>query len=80
MDFFLSHVVTTCVLKQSKSHWLLYDALQFAITMCLKLKEEIINPSALVNLIDDGFGIAFELSLFASNMKREVCGILDFFF
>jgi hypothetical protein len=30
-------------------------------------------------LIDDDFGIVFELSLFASNIKREVCGVLDSF-
>jgi hypothetical protein len=28
-------------------------------------------------LIDNDFGIIFELSLFASNIKREVCGVLD---
>ncbi len=48
--------------------------------MCLKLKEKIANPSTLVNLIDDHFGIAFELSLnFVSNIKMEVCGVLDSF-
>jgi hypothetical protein len=36
---YLSLVVTTCVLNQSKEHWLLSDALHFAIFMCLKLKE-----------------------------------------
>jgi hypothetical protein len=48
--------------------------------MCLKFKEKIINPYALVNLIDDDSKIAFELSLFASNIRREVCSVLDFFF
>jgi hypothetical protein len=48
--------------------------------MCLKLKEEITNPFAPINLINDDFGIAFELSLFTSNIKREVCGVLDFFY
>jgi len=47
--------------------------------MCLKFKEEIRNPFARVNLIDDDSKIAFELFLFASNMKREVCNVLDFF-
>jgi hypothetical protein len=47
--------------------------------VCLKLREEIINPSALVSLIDDDFGIAFELFLFVSNIKRKVCGVSDFF-
>jgi hypothetical protein len=47
--------------------------------MCLKFKEEIINPSAQVSLINDDYGISFDLSLFASNIKREVCGVLDSF-
>jgi hypothetical protein len=32
-----------------------------------------------VNLIDDDYGITFELSLFASNIRGEVCGVLDSF-
>jgi hypothetical protein len=47
--------------------------------MCLKLKEEITNPSAPISSIDDDFGITFELFLFASKIKKEVCGVLDFF-
>jgi hypothetical protein len=47
--------------------------------MCLKFKEEITNPYALISLIDDDFGIIFELSLFASNVKRVVCHVLDSF-
>jgi len=46
--------------------------------MCLKLKEEITNPSAPISSIDDDFGITFELFLFASKIKKEVCGVLDF--
>jgi hypothetical protein len=45
--------------------------------MCLKLKEEITNPYAPISLIDDDFGIALELFLFASKIKRELCGVLD---
>jgi hypothetical protein len=59
---------------------LLFDALQPTITMCLKLKEGITDPSTLLGLIDDDFGITFELSLnFASNIKREICDVLDSF-
>jgi hypothetical protein len=47
--------------------------------MCLKFRGKITNPSALVNLIDDDFEIFFELYLFVSNIKREVCGVLDSF-
>jgi hypothetical protein len=32
-----------------------------------------------INLSDNDFGIAFELYLFATNIKREVCDVLDFF-
>jgi hypothetical protein len=47
--------------------------------MCLKFREEITNLFALVSLIDDDSRIAFELFLFASNIKREACGVLDSF-
>jgi hypothetical protein len=39
--------------------------------------KEIINP--LVQMIDDNFGITFELVLFASNIKREMQYVLSFF-
>jgi len=48
--------------------------------MCLKFKEKIINSFALVSLIDDDFGIAFDIFLFVSNIKREVYSVLDSFF
>jgi hypothetical protein len=32
-----------------------------------------------MNLIDDDFGIAFELSLFVIHVKKEVCDILESF-
>jgi hypothetical protein len=47
--------------------------------MCLKFKEKITNPFAPINLVNDDYGIAFELSLFASNIQKEVCGVLDSF-
>jgi hypothetical protein len=72
--------VIACVLNQSSNHWLLFNALQSTITLCLKFKEEITNPFALINLIDDDYEIAFELSLFVSNIRRKVCGALDSFF
>jgi hypothetical protein len=31
-------------------------------------------------LINDDFGIAFELSFFASDIRKEVYNVLDFFF
>jgi hypothetical protein len=75
VDSLFDLVVTTYVLNQSKSHWLLSNALHFAIIMCLKFKEEITNPFVLVNLINDDYGIDFELFLFTSNIRKEVCGV-----
>jgi len=48
--------------------------------MCLKCIVKFTNPHAQVNLIDDNFKIAFELFLFATNIKKEVCDVLEFFF
>ncbi len=75
----LSPIMIACVLNQFKSHQLLFDASQSTLTMCLKFCEEIINPFTPITLINDDYGIAFGLSLFASNIKREVCGVLDSF-
>jgi len=41
-----------------------------------KIKEEVTNQPSQVNLSDDDFSIILELSLFACNIKREVCGVL----
>jgi hypothetical protein len=47
--------------------------------MCLKCWGKVTNPLALINLIDDDFGIAFELSLFVIHVKKEVCDVLESF-
>jgi hypothetical protein len=44
--------------------------------MCLKLKEEITNPLAQDNLIDDNSKVVIELAFLASNIKKEVCVVL----
>jgi hypothetical protein len=49
--------------------------------MCLKCKEEVINPTTQVNFVDNWYnGIVFELSLFTTNIKKKVVGVLEFFF
>jgi hypothetical protein len=49
--------------------------------MCLKCREEVTNPPTQVNFIDDCYnGIVFELSLFTTNIKKEVFGVLEFSF
>jgi hypothetical protein len=72
--------VIVYVLNQSSGHWLLSNALQSTIILCLKLGEEIRNPFALVNLIGDDSRITFELFLFTSNIRRAICGVLDYLF
>ncbi len=75
----LSSIVSACVLNRSRGHWLLFDALNVIITMSLKLKEEYKISLNLLDLIDDDSIVAQELWLLASNIKREVCGVLDGF-
>jgi hypothetical protein len=75
--FFL--VVSVCVLNQVHGHWLLYDVLNVIITMSLKLKEKSRISLNLQDLIDDDSIVTHELSLLASNIRREICGILDGF-
>jgi hypothetical protein len=48
----LSLDVFTCVLNQFRGHWLLYDALNFAISICLKLKEEYAISCSFDNYIE----------------------------
>jgi hypothetical protein len=72
-------VVTVCVLNQSKDHWLLSDALNNAITMSSKLREFVGIIHNLDQFMNDDFGIILELCLFAFNIKKEVCGVLDSF-
>jgi hypothetical protein len=46
----------------------------------LKWREKVKNPLAQVNLINDNFGIAFEVFLFANNIKKEVCDVFESLF
>jgi ribonucleotide reductase beta subunit family protein with ferritin-like domain len=53
-----------------------FYALQFAITMYSKFREEITNPLGQINLIDDDHGITFELFwnlcfLLKEDLKKE---------
>jgi len=43
------------------------------------MQEEVINPHTQINLINDDFGIAIELFMFATNIKRAICDVLEFF-
>ncbi len=69
-------VVFACILNQSKVHWLLSDALNSIISMSLKSKDEI-DFETFDNLMEEDRNVVFELSCLASNIRKEVGGILD---
>ncbi len=48
--------------------------------MCSKCMKEITNLATQVSLTGDDFRIAFELSsLFAINIKKQICDVLESF-
>ncbi len=75
----LSTIVMACVLNQSRGHWLLSNALHFAISISLKLKEKPKSAPSFQTLMQEDFGVALDLICLDSNIGKEVCGILDSF-
>jgi hypothetical protein len=74
-------IVVAYVLSYYGGHWFVSDALNYAISIKLKMRGNLVEiSSTLDNLMDDGFRVALELSLFASNIRKGVCGVLDYFF
>jgi hypothetical protein len=55
------------------------NALHVAISMNLKLKEGMNHLLVLDAFIDDDSNLDIELGTFARNVKKEVCGVIDFF-
>ncbi len=78
VNFFFK-VDYTCVLNQSCGHWLFSNALHFTISMNLKLMEENQVLPSFENLMDDDSIVNDELFLLASNFRKEVINVLDFF-
>jgi hypothetical protein len=76
----ISPIVTTCVQNQSRGHWLLSDVLHSAISMSLKLIEDLKNIPSSLALMEEDSSVAHELICLASNIKKEVCGVLNGFF
>jgi hypothetical protein len=67
----LSPIVTICILNQSRGHWLLSDALQIAISMNLKLKEEMNNLLMLDVLVESNyFSLDIDLGVFAKRHEQ----------
>jgi hypothetical protein len=47
--------------------------------MSLKLKEKSQNAPSFQTLMEEDFSVALELICLASNIRKEVCGVLDIF-
>jgi hypothetical protein len=50
------------------------------LQLCLKLREEFEILATLNSLMDEDSMVVFELALLISNIKKESCNILEFFF
>ncbi len=70
---YLFLVVTTCVLNQSRGHWLLSDAFHFAISMSLKLIKESENAPSFQTLMK-----RILLICMTFNIRKKVCGLFLF--
>jgi hypothetical protein len=62
-----------------RGRWLLKDALNFVIFMTLKLRDEI-HFATFDSLMEKDGNVVYELSCFASNIKKKVVQVLDYFF
>ncbi len=72
--------ITICALNQSRGHWLLIYALNSAIFITsLKLKVELENAPSFQTLMEKDFIVALQLMCLASNIRKEVCIVLDSF-
>ncbi len=72
-------VVNTCALNKSKGHWLLIYAFNFAISISMKLEAELENAPSFQTLMEKDYNVAIELICLTSNIRKEVCIVLDSF-
>jgi hypothetical protein len=67
---FVSPIVSTCNVNQFCGHWLLSDALHFAISMSLKFKEGNEGLPSFDSLMEENSSVAIELALLVSKIKN----------
>jgi hypothetical protein len=72
------HIVSIFVLKQSRGHWLISDALHLTISMNVKLRGTL-DSTFFSKPNGKAFDVALELICLAFNIRKEVCDILDSF-
>jgi hypothetical protein len=64
--------VSICLFNQCEGHWLLSDVLNFAISICLKLKKEFEILVSFDNFMEEESIVAFELGFLALNIKKKI--------
>ncbi len=72
IDFFGS-IVSSCILNQSRGHWLLNDALNSIIFMSLELKDKF-DFATFDNLMEEDANVVYELSCLVFNIKKHCWG------
>lgn len=75
---FLFPIVIACVLNRFHGHWMLIDV-HFVISLNLKLKEDNALLAYFESLMEDEPSVVKELVLLGSNIRKEVCDVLDSF-
>ncbi len=65
----LNLVVFICILNQYTIHWLLLNALNYAIIVSFKAKDEMHLKPSFESLMDDDIGLSLKLITFVSNIK-----------
>jgi len=71
--------ITNCVVNQSNDHWLLSGGSNFATSISLLKRKKIKISSTVKHFMNNDSRVAFELTLLVSNIKKELCGMLNFF-
>jgi hypothetical protein len=78
--WFLGHVISTYVINQSRCHWLLNDALNFATSKSLKFANEMKIITSLNNLMDEYANLVFEITCLVSTLEQKLLGFGLFYF
>ncbi len=52
ITFALNHVVLTCVLNQSRGHWLLFNTLTTCVTLIVKMETKLLQLSNLFKVLN----------------------------
>jgi hypothetical protein len=67
----LGPIVYVCILSHYRGHWLLNDALNSAICMNIKFKDEI-DFATFDNSMEEYGNVVYELSCLASNVTKKL--------